>query len=166
MYEPKTTVPVYLKIAVYFMFALALGMGTFLTLGIIKTRKYNLERNTRLTAAGYEKIETQADLIITNPPTKPTWYTGKSVTLLNGSHASIAMTCATGDIRGIVQGDLTFIGIPLSHPTLLIATNGEITGNLETTCWMVKNFGKIHGQLLGTRNFYVTNMTPMTVRQQ
>ena len=31
---------------------------------------------------------------------------------------------------------------------------------------MVKNFGKLHGQLIGTRNFYVTNITPMTVRTQ
>jgi hypothetical protein len=166
MYEPKTTVPFYLKLAVYIMFALALGMGIFLTVGIVKARRFNLERNARLEAAGYEKIETQIDVIVTNPPTKPTWYIGKSITLLNGSDASIAMTCATGEIRGTVKGDVTFIGIPLSHPVLIIQTNAEITGNLETTCWMVKNFGTLRGQLIGTRNFYVTNMTPMTAPQK
>lgn len=160
--EPKTTVPLWLKLGVYVMFTLALGMGIFLVTGILKARRFNLERNARLTQAGYEKIETVLDLVITNPPARPTWYVGKSVTLLNGADASVAMTCATGEIRGTVRGDVTFIGIPLSHPTLIIQTNAEITGNLETTCWMVKNFGILRGQLIGTRNYYVTNLTPMT----
>lgn len=155
--EPAQTVPVWLKFAVYLMFTLCIGMGAFLVLGILERRRHFTGIERRLAAAGYETVESQTDLTVTNPPQRPTRYNAPCVKLLNGADASVAMFCATGEITGTVRGDLLFVGIPLSHPTLVIHPGAVLASNVETTCWMVKNFGEIRGQLLGTRNFYLTN---------
>ena len=155
--EPQSTVPLWLKGAVYFMFACCIGMGSFLVIGIMKSRSFQKARMEKLDRAGYEKIETAAELIVSNAPAKPTWYVASGVKLLHGSEASLALYCATGEISGTVHGDLLFVG-----RTLIIQPSAVLAGNLETTCWMVKNFGELRGELRGTKNFYVTNQTPLT----
>ena len=89
--EPKTTVPVWLKLAVYTMFAMSVGLGIYLYRGIKERRQYLRNLDERLAKRGFEKIENLTDLVITNPPKNPTWYVAKSVTLVNGSDAPVAM---------------------------------------------------------------------------
>ena len=160
--QQKNSVPWWLKTVVFVMLGLGVCAAVVLVMSILERRAHLRQIEDRLTRAGYEKIENLTDLVITNPPTKPTWYIAKSVTLLNGSLAPIAMYCATSTISGTVCGDVLFVGIPLTHPALIIQPGAILQSNLETTCWMLKNFGELRGQRLGTCYFYVTNRTPLT----
>ncbi len=155
--EPRIgTVPWWLKAAVFVMFGLCIFMAAFLVIGIKKAREFQKARIARLEREGYQKI-TGDNLIATNPPLFPTWFTAASVKLPDGANAPVALYCATGEISGTVRADVLFVG-----RTLIINPGAILASNLETTCWMVKNFGELRGELRGTQNFYVTNRTPMT----
>lgn len=156
----RSHVPWWLKAAVYLMFGLCLAMGAVLVLGVVRGRKQYTALMERLEKAGYEKV-TGSAVVVSNRPTKPTWYqpgipesnaAPASVELLNGSDASVAIFAATGLVRGVVNGDLLFVG-----RTLILESDCVVTGNIETTCWMLQQFGRFEGQLLGTRNYHTTN---------
>ncbi len=158
----RKAVPWWLKAVVFVMFGLCIVMGVVLYTGVSKLRASHRELTARLEREGFEKIETTTDLVVTNPPSRPTWYIARTVKLLNGADASVAMYCATGEISGVVRGDVVFLGLPLTHPTLIINPGAQIASNVETTCWMLKNFGEVRGEFRGTKYFYVTNQTPLT----
>lgn len=165
MQKSRSPVPWWLKAGVFTMFGLCLIMGAILVVGLMKGREHFRGINDRLTRAGYEKIAITS-IVVTNPPARPTWYLPAegdpdaapvSVEILNGSGASLAIFAATGIVHGVVRGDVLFVG-----RTLILEGDAIIESNLETTCWMVQNFGQVRGEMRGTRNYFTTNRNPMT----
>ena len=156
----NTPVPWWLKAAVFAMFGLCVVMGVVLIGGLIQGRRQNKALVQRLETSGYEKLIGMHQTI-SNRLTRPTWLlpdatstdmVPASVQILAGSDASVAIFAATGLVRGVVNGDLLFVG-----RVLILEDDCVVKGRVETKCWMVQQFGKIEGELAGTRNYHTTN---------
>ena len=147
-------VPWWLKAATILMFLLCIAAAVVLVGGILQTRKVQAARMDRLRAEGYT-IVTGDQMVVSAPVAAKTWYQAGSVRLTNGADTSVALYCATGEIRGTVKGDVLFVG-----RTLFVEPGAVIEGHLETTCWLLQNMGEVRGGLLGTRYYMLTNRAP------
>ncbi|MDG2093866.1 MAG: polymer-forming cytoskeletal protein [Phycisphaerales bacterium] len=96
--------------------------------------------------AGYALVE-GADVVISEPVQVDTYIYGKhSILIEKGSLADLALISNDAVIRGIVEGDVAFLGNDIE-----IAEDGIINGNLNVT--MAKNVvirGRVDGEISGT----------------
>jgi hypothetical protein len=147
-------VPWWLKAVTFLMIGLCAVAAFALFGGIYTTRKMHRERMERLEREGYARVKGD-QLVVSNRTTAKTWYEAGSVRIMDGADASVAMYCATGELRGTVKGDVLFVG-----RTLFVEPGTVIEGHLETTCWLLQNMGTVRDGLRGTKYYFLTNRAP------
>ena len=105
---------------------------------------------------GYVLVE-GTELVISEPIEKDTYiYARHSILIENGSSANLAISSHDVVIKGIVDGDVAFLGSDIE-----IAENGIIKGNLNVT--MAKNVvirGRVDGEITGTWTRLYENSPP------
>jgi len=100
---------------------------------------------SEFTKLGFQAKEMAQIIDERDPISKKTLYIGQVVKIFSDSSTDIAIVAQTAEIHGKINGNVYFRG-----QVLTILPKGEVTGDVDVWAQVVKNQGKIGGQVKGT----------------
>ncbi len=117
------------------------GIGGFVGYKWVKG-KYD-EFVAEFEAKGFKKVAGQA-LVITEPPTEPTYYLGQTVNIETDADVELGVLAQMAELSGTHTEKVYFRG-----QIIKIKKDGHLMGGLDVQCQVIQNFGTIEGEVTG-----------------